>query len=109
MLLSLVGFARAFRSVQVGDGAATLPLHEGVPDNATGNCDRCLIRTLGVAVVAAARTDTFLGERYRLPASRHGKNKAIVAVGQLRRDHRLAGRPRTDCAELRGGGGRLRL
>jgi hypothetical protein len=32
--------------------------------------------------VAAARTDTFLGERYRRIARRRGKKKAIVAVGR---------------------------
>src|SRR4051794_34467614 len=30
----------------------------------------------------AARTDTFLGERYRRIARRRGKNRAIVAVGR---------------------------
>jgi transposase len=32
--------------------------------------------------VAAGRTDTFLGERYRPIARRRGKNRAIVAVGR---------------------------
>jgi len=32
--------------------------------------------------VAASRTDTFLGERYRRIARRRGKKKAIVAVGR---------------------------
>jgi hypothetical protein len=32
--------------------------------------------------VAAGRTDTFLGERYRRIARRRGANKAIVAVGR---------------------------
>jgi len=32
--------------------------------------------------VAAGRTDTFLGERYRRIARRRGKNRAIVAVGR---------------------------
>src|SRR3954452_5261733 len=50
--------------------------------NATGKGNRYLARTLGEAVVAAARTDTFLGERYRRLARRRGKNKAIVAVGR---------------------------
>ena len=36
----------------------------------------------GEAAVAAARTDTFLGERYRRIARRRGKKKAIVAVGR---------------------------
>jgi transposase len=50
--------------------------------NATGKGNRYLARTLGEAVVAAARTDTFLGERYRRLARRRGKKKAIVAVGR---------------------------
>jgi len=32
--------------------------------------------------VSAAKTDTFLGERYRRIARRRGKKKAIVAVGR---------------------------
>jgi hypothetical protein len=50
--------------------------------NTTGKGNRYLARTLGEAVVAAARTDTFLGERYRRLARRRGKKKAIVAVGR---------------------------
>jgi transposase len=50
--------------------------------NATGKGDRYLARTLGEAVAGAARTDTFLGERYRRLARRRGKKKAIVAVGR---------------------------
>jgi transposase len=50
--------------------------------NATGKGNRYLARTLGEAVVGAARTDTFLGERYRRLARRRGKKKAIVAVGR---------------------------
>jgi transposase len=37
---------------------------------------------LGEAAVAAGRTDTFLGERYRRIARRRGTKKAIVAVGR---------------------------
>src|SRR4051794_14412693 len=50
--------------------------------NATGKGNRYLARTLGESVVAVARTDTFLGERYRRLARRRGKKKAIVAVGR---------------------------
>jgi transposase len=50
--------------------------------NATGKGNRYLARTLGEAVVGAARTDTFLGERYRRLARRRGKKKALVAVGR---------------------------
>jgi len=51
-------------------------------NNATGHGNRYLARTLGEAVAGAARTDTFLGERYRRLARRRGKQKAIVAVGR---------------------------
>jgi len=37
---------------------------------------------LGEAAIGAARTDTFLGERYRRIARCRGKNRAIVAVGR---------------------------
>ncbi len=37
---------------------------------------------LGNAAAAAARTDTFLGERYRRIARRRGAKKANVAVGR---------------------------
>ena len=47
----------------------------------TGHGNRYLARVLGEAAVGAARTDTFLGERYRRIARRRGKNRAIVAVG----------------------------
>jgi transposase len=41
-----------------------------------------LARVLGEDAVSAARTDTFLGERYRRIARRRGKNRAIVAIGR---------------------------
>jgi transposase len=50
--------------------------------NATGHGTPYLARTLGEAAVAAAKTNTFLGERYRRIARRRGKQKAIVAVGR---------------------------
>jgi transposase len=43
---------------------------------------RYLARVLGKAAVAAARTDSFLGERNRRIARRRGAKKAIVAVGR---------------------------
>ena len=49
---------------------------------ATGHGNPYLARVLGEAAVAAGRTDTFLGERYRRIARRRGKKKAIVAVGR---------------------------
>jgi transposase len=48
----------------------------------TGHGNRYLARVLGEAAIGAARTDTFLGERYRRIARRRGKNPAIVAVGR---------------------------
>jgi transposase len=48
----------------------------------TGHGNPYLARVLGEAAVAAGKTDTFLGERYRRIARRRGKNKAIVAVGR---------------------------
>jgi transposase len=50
--------------------------------NATGHGNRYLARVLGEAAIAAAKTDTFLGERYRRLARRRGKKKALVAVGR---------------------------
>jgi transposase len=50
--------------------------------NATGHGNRYAGRILGEAAVAAGRTDTFLGERYRRLARRCGRKKAIVAVGR---------------------------
>ena len=48
----------------------------------TGHGNRYLARILGEAVAGAARTETFLGERYRRIARRRGSKKAIVAVGR---------------------------
>jgi transposase len=49
---------------------------------ATGHGNRYLAAVLREAAVAAGKTDTFLGERYRRIAKRRGKKKAIVAVGR---------------------------
>jgi transposase len=48
----------------------------------TGHGNSYLARTLGEAAVGAAKTDSFLGERYQRIARRRGKKKAIVAVGR---------------------------
>jgi transposase len=48
----------------------------------TGHGNSYLARVLGEAAVAAGRTNTFLGERYRRLAKRRGAKKAIVAVGR---------------------------
>jgi len=50
--------------------------------NATGHGNSYLARALGEAAIAASKTDTFLGERYRRIARRRGKKRAIVAVGR---------------------------
>jgi transposase len=49
---------------------------------ATGHGNPYLARVLGEAAVAASKTNTFLGERYRRIARRGGAKKAIVAVGR---------------------------
>jgi transposase len=48
----------------------------------TGRGNPYLARVLGEAAVAAGKTNTFLGERYRRIARRRGTKKAIVAVGR---------------------------
>lgn len=50
--------------------------------NSTGHGNTYLARSLGEAAVGAAKTRTFLGERYRRIARRRGAKKAIVAVGR---------------------------
>jgi transposase len=51
-------------------------------NGSTGKGNRYLARVLGEAAVGAARTDTFLGARYRRIARRRGKKKAVVATGR---------------------------
>ena len=48
----------------------------------TGRGNPYLKRVLGEAAVSAARTDTFLGERYRRLVKRRGKLKALLAVAR---------------------------
>ena len=48
----------------------------------TGKGNPYLKGALGEAAAAAARTDTFLGERYRRIVKRRGKLKALVAVAR---------------------------
>jgi transposase len=48
----------------------------------TGKGNRYLKGVLGEAAAAAAKTDTFLGERYRRLVRRRGKMKALVAVAR---------------------------
>jgi len=49
---------------------------------ATGKGNPYLRGVLGEAAAAAAKTDTFLGERYRRLVKRRGKLKALVAVAR---------------------------
>jgi transposase len=51
-------------------------------NHTTGHGNPYLARVLGEAAVAAGRTNTFLGERYRRIARRRGAKRAIVAVGR---------------------------
>ncbi len=48
----------------------------------TGKGNRYLKAILGEAATAAAKTDSFLGERYRRLVKRRGKLKALVAVAR---------------------------
>jgi transposase len=50
--------------------------------NSTGHGNTYLARIPGNAAAAAAKTDTFLGERYRRIARRRGAKKANVAIGR---------------------------
>lgn len=51
-------------------------------NGATGHGNKYLARTLGDVAIGAARTNTFLGARYRRIARRRGKKKALVAIGR---------------------------
>lgn len=48
----------------------------------TAKGNPCLKGILGDAAAAAGKTSTFLGERYRRPAKRRGKPKALVAIAR---------------------------
>ena len=50
--------------------------------NSTGHGNPYLAAVLGNAAAAAAKTDTFLGDRYRRLARRRGSRKANVAIGR---------------------------
>ena len=47
-----------------------------------GQGDAWLRASLGQATIGAARTATFLGERYHRIARRRGRKKAVVAIGR---------------------------
>jgi transposase len=49
---------------------------------ATGKGNPYLKAALGEAATAAAKTDTFLGERHRRQVRRIGKRKALVAIAR---------------------------
>jgi len=57
----------------------------------TGHGNPYLPRVLGEAAVAAGKTDTFLGERYRRIARRRGKKKGSTAVSVGSLDQPAAG------------------
>ncbi len=59
----------------IQSGATTKP-------GRTGKGNRWLRSGLGTAAVAAGKTDTFLGARYRRIRRRRGKKKAMVAVAR---------------------------
>ena len=63
----------ASRTIQSGTSSKNGPAGKGNP---------YLRAVLGRAAMTAARTDTYLGERYRRIARRRGKQKAIVAVSR---------------------------
>ena len=58
------------------------PVRRQEPPGKTGKGNPYLKGALGEAAAAAARTDTFLGERYRRLVKRRGKLKALVAVAR---------------------------
>ena len=70
----LVSWARLCpRTIQSGDKTRAGKIGKGNP---------YLKGVLGEAAAAAAKTDTFLGERYRRLVKRRGKLKALVAVAR---------------------------
>ena len=58
------------------------PVRPPHPDRQEGQGDTWLRSALGQAANGAARTQTFLGERYHRIARRRGKTKAQVAVAR---------------------------
>ena len=59
-------------------------------NGSTGHGNRYLARVLGEAAVAAGKTDTFLGERYRRIARRRGTEEGHRRRRPLHPGHRLA-------------------
>ena len=62
--------------------AADYPVRRPQPRRQDGKGNPYLKGVLGEAAAAAAKTDTFLGERYRRIVRRRGKLKALVAVAR---------------------------
>jgi len=62
--------------------AADHPVRRQQRTGPTGKGNPYLRSVLGEIATAAAKTDTFLGERYRRLARRRGKPKALVAVAR---------------------------
>jgi hypothetical protein len=62
-------------------GSRSRSIARSVPGR-TGKGNPYLQAALGAAAASAARTDTFLGERYRRIARRRGKLKALVTVAR---------------------------
>src|SRR5439155_25471669 len=60
----------------------TIPSGSRSRSGKTGKGNRYLKGVLGDAAAAAAKTDSFLGERYRRLVKRRGKLKALVAVAR---------------------------
>ena len=69
-----------------GGVGQAVPAHHPVlalhPRRPTGKGNPYLKGALGQAAAAAAKTDTFLGQRYRRIVKRRGKLKALVAVAR---------------------------
>jgi transposase len=58
------------------------PVRSGATSGKAGKGNPYLKGALGEAATAAAKTNTFLGERYRRIVKRRGKLKALVAVAR---------------------------
>jgi len=74
--------AAAARSAAAKLTSRTLQSGSTSKDGRTGKGNPCLRAALGRAAMTAAKTDIYLGERYRRIARRRGKKKAIVAVSR---------------------------
>lgn len=81
--LDMAQFPTAGQLVSSGQAlAAHDPVGAAEPLGPAGKGNPYLKGVLGEAAAAAAKTDTFLGERYRRLVKRRGKLKALVAVAR---------------------------